>query len=401
MGLKRPMPLSAHFGALDRLQPATYKPRSPLPALSLRPLGFPSTRRRDPRPSAVARRWAQVRLCEGDPTRPNEGGARSPDRLADPTPLPRALLLPFSLRGRSRAAASPAPPHHLSSPLRCGSPCEGEIGLAAVAGAPLHFPSPSHPNPGSTHLNIALLLCPHRRYSPLRLPPSSLSRPTICQKPTAVAAAFSLCDRETRHDCLLLPLARAPLPRHRSSFSPSALATAPLFGPLVLSLSQQQVSVARRSDPGRLQSDLSRSGPVLQWTISRTLLVLWHIQHLLEAFINGTNWSKIMMHEDNLINMAYWNVIVVTWSDTGKASRRIVKFEKAKQFYEKVKSTVGASLAAKKTISKSKRNRSRQKKLKAYDLSSFTDVIPDVNVPTPQPDATNLKLNCKSRKKLV
>uniref|UniRef100_A0A1D1XSX1 Putative ribosome biogenesis protein slx9-like n=1 Tax=Anthurium amnicola TaxID=1678845 RepID=A0A1D1XSX1_9ARAE len=86
--------------------------------------------------------------------------------------------------------------------------------------------------------------------------------------------------------------------------------------------------------------------------------------------------------------------------DAGKVSRRALKFEKKKLFYENVKSVVG-SLAAKKTISKKKRTRSKQKQLKAYDLSSLTDVLPNVDAQSPQPDAAKRKLNCKSRKKLV
>lgn len=50
-----------------------------------------------------------------------------------------------------------------------------------------------------------------------------------------------------------------------------------------------------------------------------------------------------------------------------------------------------------------KRTRSRQKKLRVYDLSTLSATLPDENVPPPQQDAptAKLKLNCKSRTKLV
>ncbi|XP_057965571.1 uncharacterized protein LOC131156140 isoform X2 [Malania oleifera] len=69
------------------------------------------------------------------------------------------------------------------------------------------------------------------------------------------------------------------------------------------------------------------------------------------------------------------------------------KFEKKLQFYAKVRDTV-ASLSAKKAISK-KRLRSRQKKLKAYNLSSLSESLPELKAPQ------QLKLNSKSRQKLV
>ncbi|XP_065870997.1 uncharacterized protein [Euphorbia lathyris] len=72
------------------------------------------------------------------------------------------------------------------------------------------------------------------------------------------------------------------------------------------------------------------------------------------------------------------------------------KFEKKLQFYAKVKDKV-AGLNAQKSIKKNKL-RSRQKKLKAYDLSSLTEFLPEITAPQ-QP--TPFKLNCKSRQKLL
>ncbi|EXC17278.1 hypothetical protein L484_027465 [Morus notabilis] len=74
------------------------------------------------------------------------------------------------------------------------------------------------------------------------------------------------------------------------------------------------------------------------------------------------------------------------------------KFEKKLEFYSKVRDTV-ASLTAQKTIAK-KNLRSRQKKLKAYNLSSLSEFLPDVKAPR-QPTPKKLKLDCKSRQKLI
>ncbi|XAR59422.1 hypothetical protein NMG60_11015257 [Bertholletia excelsa] len=74
------------------------------------------------------------------------------------------------------------------------------------------------------------------------------------------------------------------------------------------------------------------------------------------------------------------------------------KFEKKLQFYAKVRDTV-ASLSAQKTISKTKKVRTRYKKLKAYDLSTLSEFLPDLKASKqPTPD---FKLNSKSRKNLV
>nr|XP_048317779.1 uncharacterized protein LOC107426978 [Ziziphus jujuba var. spinosa] len=80
-------------------------------------------------------------------------------------------------------------------------------------------------------------------------------------------------------------------------------------------------------------------------------------------------------------------------------SRADRKFEKKLQFYARVKDTV-AALKAQKSIIQKKRLRSRQKKLKAYDLSSLKEFLPELKEPQkPTPD--EFKLNCKSRQKLI
>ncbi|KAJ0010693.1 hypothetical protein Pint_33870 [Pistacia integerrima] len=61
-----------------------------------------------------------------------------------------------------------------------------------------------------------------------------------------------------------------------------------------------------------------------------------------------------------------------------------------------------SSLLKKYFISKQKKKlRSRQKKLKAYDLSSLSEFLPELKSPQQPSAATDFKLNCKSRKKLI
>ncbi|XP_075673276.1 uncharacterized protein LOC142642745 [Castanea sativa] len=82
-------------------------------------------------------------------------------------------------------------------------------------------------------------------------------------------------------------------------------------------------------------------------------------------------------------------------------SKADLKFEKKRQFYTKVKDTV-AALSAQKAIGKKKKLRSRQKKLKVYDLSTLSDFLPDLKTPRqPTPPTDELKPNCKSMKKLI
>ncbi|KAG8645589.1 ribosome biogenesis protein slx9 [Manihot esculenta] len=77
------------------------------------------------------------------------------------------------------------------------------------------------------------------------------------------------------------------------------------------------------------------------------------------------------------------------------------KFEKKLQFYSKVRDTV-ASLTAQKSITKKKKLRSRQKKLKAYDLSTLTEFLPELDSQKQQSTpAAEFKLNCKTRQKLI
>ncbi|URE15390.1 hypothetical protein MUK42_10767 [Musa troglodytarum] len=76
------------------------------------------------------------------------------------------------------------------------------------------------------------------------------------------------------------------------------------------------------------------------------------------------------------------------------------KLEKKQKFYAKVKDAV-VSLSAKKAISKKKRLRSRQKKMKVYDLSALSELLPDTNTTEQSSSRNNLKLNCKTRRKLV
>ncbi|KAL9415209.1 hypothetical protein AB3S75_043481 [Citrus x aurantiifolia] len=76
------------------------------------------------------------------------------------------------------------------------------------------------------------------------------------------------------------------------------------------------------------------------------------------------------------------------------------KFEKKLQFYSKVRDTV-ASLTAKKAITKKKKLRSRQKKLKVYNLSTLSESLPELKAPRQPIPAADLKLNCKARQKLI
>ncbi|KAI3834225.1 hypothetical protein MKX03_030032 [Papaver bracteatum] len=83
-----------------------------------------------------------------------------------------------------------------------------------------------------------------------------------------------------------------------------------------------------------------------------------------------------------------------------KVAKKEQKFEKKVDFYSKVKDKV-ASLSANKTIAKKKKLRPRQKKLKAYDLTLLTEFLPEVKNPNQQAASTSLKLDSKSRQKLV
>jgi hypothetical protein len=83
-----------------------------------------------------------------------------------------------------------------------------------------------------------------------------------------------------------------------------------------------------------------------------------------------------------------------------QSSRADQKFEKKLQFYAKVRDTVNV-LSATKAITKPKTKlRSRQKKLKAYDLSTLSDFLPDLKARNEQPIVA-AKVNSKSRQKIV
>ncbi|KAI5661128.1 hypothetical protein M9H77_20451 [Catharanthus roseus] len=85
-------------------------------------------------------------------------------------------------------------------------------------------------------------------------------------------------------------------------------------------------------------------------------------------------------------------------SKEGAESRADRKFEKKLEFYTKVRDTV-ASLTAQKSITK-KKLRSRQKKLKAYDLSSLTEFLPELKS-SEQKAPADVKVNSKTRQNLV
>ncbi|KAJ1397343.1 Ribosome biogenesis protein SLX9 [Sesbania bispinosa] len=77
------------------------------------------------------------------------------------------------------------------------------------------------------------------------------------------------------------------------------------------------------------------------------------------------------------------------------------KFEKKLQFYSKVKDAV-ASLSAQKSITKKKsKQQRRQNKLKAYNLSSLLESLPELKASRKPGGEDDFKLNCKSRQKLI
>ncbi|OMO74010.1 hypothetical protein CCACVL1_17015 [Corchorus capsularis] len=86
-------------------------------------------------------------------------------------------------------------------------------------------------------------------------------------------------------------------------------------------------------------------------------------------------------------------------SSSKSDKRRAEKERRVVQFYAKVGDTV-ASLTAKKDITKKKKLRSRQRKLKAYDFAALSEFLPELQAPK-QPTAADFKLNCKSRQKLI
>nr|GEV53187.1 putative ribosome biogenesis protein slx9-like [Tanacetum cinerariifolium] len=74
------------------------------------------------------------------------------------------------------------------------------------------------------------------------------------------------------------------------------------------------------------------------------------------------------------------------------------KFDKKLDFYSKVRETV--ALGAQKAIKKKTKLRSRQKKLKAYNLSTLAEFLPDIES-SKKRTPVDFKVTSKSRQKLV
>ncbi|XP_061368910.1 uncharacterized protein LOC133311817 isoform X2 [Gastrolobium bilobum] len=87
-------------------------------------------------------------------------------------------------------------------------------------------------------------------------------------------------------------------------------------------------------------------------------------------------------------------------TSTRSDSKSNNKFEKKLQFYSKVKDAV-ASLSAQKSITKKNKQQRRQNKLKAYNLSSLLESLPEFKESRKPGREDDFKLNCKSRKKLI
>lgn len=92
-------------------------------------------------------------------------------------------------------------------------------------------------------------------------------------------------------------------------------------------------------------------------------------------------------------------------SNSRPESKSDRKFEKKIQFYTKIRDSI-SSLSATKAITKTKKAklRTRQKKLKAYDLSSLSEFLPeldDLELYTTKQLAADTKLNSKYRQKLI
>ncbi|KAJ4768576.1 hypothetical protein LUZ62_078951 [Rhynchospora pubera] len=79
--------------------------------------------------------------------------------------------------------------------------------------------------------------------------------------------------------------------------------------------------------------------------------------------------------------------------DSKSSSKR--KLEKKLSFYNKVHNAI------EKKSTKKKKLRSRQKKLKAYDLSGLSEFLPDLESLARTPTVKDEKINCKSRQALV
>ncbi|GMJ12838.1 hypothetical protein HRI_004953000 [Hibiscus trionum] len=124
--------------------------------------------------------------------------------------------------------------------------------------------------------------------------------------------------------------------------------------------------------------------------------------HLFNFFLEGLIPSEAMEYVDLMMKCSDKQhkaslFQIVSNAKPDSSSKSDKKFDKKLQFYAKVRDTV-ASLTTKKDIRK-KKLQSRQKKLKAYDLSALSEFLPELkasNQPTP---ANDFKLSCKSRLK--
>ncbi|XP_073157468.1 uncharacterized protein [Henckelia pumila] len=86
-----------------------------------------------------------------------------------------------------------------------------------------------------------------------------------------------------------------------------------------------------------------------------------------------------------------------TSSRSDQMTRAEHKFEKKVRFYESVRSSVVHRAITKE---KQQKKRSRQKKMKAYDMSSLSEYLPELKAPR-ESRPTEFKLSSKTRNSLV
>ncbi|XP_075653242.1 uncharacterized protein LOC142623682 isoform X2 [Castanea sativa] len=89
------------------------------------------------------------------------------------------------------------------------------------------------------------------------------------------------------------------------------------------------------------------------------------------------------------------------WKSIIARSDRVLRSSNLPLTSEKEVRDSVAALSAQKAIEKKKKLRSRQKKLKAYDLSSLSEFLPELKIPRQPSPAAEFKLNCKSKQKLM
>ncbi|XP_072972941.1 uncharacterized protein [Typha angustifolia] len=87
-------------------------------------------------------------------------------------------------------------------------------------------------------------------------------------------------------------------------------------------------------------------------------------------------------------------------NETKEPKSFMTQHERKVKLSKEVKAATVA-LNAKKAINKKKVLRSRQRKLKRYDLSSLSKFLPELDAPKQCSTTEILKINCKSRQKLV